>query len=561
MPEPRDWDQRYRVGQTPWDSGIRSRELARLLDSGGLAPCRAIELGCGTGTNAVFLAEQGFTVTAIDDSEPALEQARRRAAEAGAAVRFLKADLCDFQLDVGVFDFVFDRGCYHCVRTVDLPGYLATLERITQPGSWYLCLTGNANAGSENGPPPVRDDEIRSELSSLFEIEFLREFHFEDPGGVDGPLGWACLMIRRNRELPTGRADQETRSDQGTSKSSPSESAATADTEDAGGGSALGRFLCYTLSLPERTVRSTVGLAAGAAQEAASVLVPQAFQDSKTYEIVIRKSLRFLTDDIAGVAAEKTDDASAETDGYMARKAVGSFVDLAGMATLHFSPIWIMAIVSDIAYGSKSYVTELATELKSRGLIDQNSSIDHIDDLLEAVQNTSGQTASMLDTPPLSFDQLKQSLDETRAAVASADYTQVLPESELKAYWQEVRSIAQKEDVGLLGVSGALTMHALGRMADVSRGTLTGVQVAGSLFNRNVVSHYAESLKAVREKGFYETVRDSSAPYVEAVWNNFSKDRETWTEQVVTGNVFKTAFKTVSNWFVGSQRQDDDRHV
>ena len=68
-----EWDQRYREGTTPWDSGVRSRELARVLDETEIVPCRTAELGCGTGTNAVFLAQQGFAVTAIDCSSRAFE--------------------------------------------------------------------------------------------------------------------------------------------------------------------------------------------------------------------------------------------------------------------------------------------------------------------------------------------------------------------------------------------------------------------------------------------------------------------------------------------------------
>ena len=66
--------------------------------------------------------------------------------------------------------------------------------------------------------------------------------------------------------------------------------------------SALSRYLLYTLSLPERTVRSTIALAAGAATHTAEFLVPRAFQDSKTYSVVVRNSLNFLTQQVGGVA-------------------------------------------------------------------------------------------------------------------------------------------------------------------------------------------------------------------------------------------------------------------
>lgn len=194
----RDWEQRYRDADTPWDSGLPSRELQRVLQERQIQPCRALELGCGTGTNAVFLAEQGFHVTGVDCAAPALERARARATAAGVDVEWIEADVQHFGAGLEPFGFVFDRGCYHCCRRVDLAGWLETLRNVTRPGSLYLSLSGNADEQTEHGPPRVTEEDIRTELGGLFEFEFIREFHFEDAGGAQGPLGWSSLMVRRD---------------------------------------------------------------------------------------------------------------------------------------------------------------------------------------------------------------------------------------------------------------------------------------------------------------------------------------------------------------------------
>jgi methyl halide transferase len=194
----RDWEDKYREGNTPWDSGLASKELQRALSEHSIAPGRALELGCGTGTNAVFLAQQGFDVTAVDCSSLALEQAREKAVDAGVRVNWIEADVQNFGAGLQPFEFVFDRGCYHCCRRVDLLGYLQTLENVTAPGTRYLSLCGNANEQTEGqGPPRVTEQEIRDELGGLFAIDPIREFRFEDPGGVEGPLGWSVLMTRK----------------------------------------------------------------------------------------------------------------------------------------------------------------------------------------------------------------------------------------------------------------------------------------------------------------------------------------------------------------------------
>jgi Zn-finger nucleic acid-binding protein len=320
--------------------------------------------------------------------------------------------------------------------------------------------------------------------------------------------------------------------------------------DDTDRSSSLSRYLLYTATLPERVVRSSVGLAAGAATEAAGFLVPQAFQSSKTYEIVVRNSPGMLTREIGGVkqTGEAGKDVANEQEDLMARKAVGNFVDLAGLATLHTSPVWMMAIVSDLAYGAGSCVQELAAELQKQGLIDDDATIHNVDDVLTAVKDASGNAASMFDTPPLSVDQLKESLDTTRQALASADIRSILPEAELKKYWDEMKSVATDENVSLLGVSGAVTMGTLNRVKTVGQGTITGVQVVGGLVSRPFIDHYSESLSTICQDGLFETLKDTSAPYVEAVWNNFSDNKGTWTEELLSGRAVMKGFDKLGSW-------------
>jgi SAM-dependent methyltransferase len=192
----KEWDARYQSGETPWDSQLPSRELIRVLTEAEIAPCRTLELGCGAGTNAVYLAKNGFDVTAVDMAPTALDQARRNADSARVDLELIEADICDIPAPHNPFEFVFDRGCFHCVRSEKLDAYLQTLARVAAPGARVLILTGNANEVSEGGPPGVREEELRAELSGVLDIERIREFHFEDRGGLRGPLGWSCLGRR-----------------------------------------------------------------------------------------------------------------------------------------------------------------------------------------------------------------------------------------------------------------------------------------------------------------------------------------------------------------------------
>jgi SAM-dependent methyltransferase len=197
MTEAARWEDRYRTGDTPWDTGHPSTELQRVVASEKIAPGRAIDLGCGTGVNTIWLAEQGFDATGVDLSPLAVERARKRPAPAGRC-HFLQADLLNPPAELrGPFGFLFDRGCYHVVRRLDVQAYLRTLKALTGPGTVGLVLAGNAREPLQPGPPVVTEEELRQELGSVFEIVWLREFRFDETAGEPfRPLGWSCLIRR-----------------------------------------------------------------------------------------------------------------------------------------------------------------------------------------------------------------------------------------------------------------------------------------------------------------------------------------------------------------------------
>ncbi len=301
----------------------------------------------------------------------------------------------------------------------------------------------------------------------------------------------------------------------------------------------LQRSILYGLSMPERVVRSAIGLTAGAARELAELVVPPAFKDSTSYRIAIDNSLGFLVETIGGVPkagrpeGDSVDDGAAEAGEHIARKAVGNFVDLAGLATLHVSPMWLLAVVSDVAYGTRSYTLELARELEAQGVIDSSSTVHNVDDLLDAVQRTCNSAANAFDKPPLSIDELRATIRETRESAAQTDLRKILPEAEVRRYWEEMRAAAQQADVSMLGVSANIAMQTLDRVKTVGQGTLLGLKVAGGLLNRTVIGHYRDSLVRLREKGFFPTLAESCGPYVTAVWNNFSTEKKSWTETLL----------------------------
>lgn len=194
------WDSAYRGDRRPgWDTGRPSSELKKAVEEGTLKPCRAVVLGCGLGTNAVFLASKAFDVTAIDIAPTALSRAEEKARKADVKVRFLLADVLA-PPDLEPFDLIYDRGCYHGVRRQSAAGYVRAVRRLSHPGTRLLLLAGNANEAGRGGAPRIKEEQLRGDFSKLFDFEWLHETRFDTRNpAAKGPLAWSALL-RRQKE-------------------------------------------------------------------------------------------------------------------------------------------------------------------------------------------------------------------------------------------------------------------------------------------------------------------------------------------------------------------------
>jgi hypothetical protein len=113
-------------------------------------------------------------------------------------VRWVLADVTKLP-DLGTFDLILDRGCYHNVREQDLAGYVESVRRCSRPGTQLHLLAGNANEVPRYGPPRVSEADLRREFGPLFEFVWIRESHFDPPRGQPGPavLAWSVLLRRK----------------------------------------------------------------------------------------------------------------------------------------------------------------------------------------------------------------------------------------------------------------------------------------------------------------------------------------------------------------------------
>ncbi|MEM7235140.1 MAG: hypothetical protein AAF517_23380 [Planctomycetota bacterium] len=306
----------------------------------------------------------------------------------------------------------------------------------------------------------------------------------------------------------------------------------------------------YGLSLPERVARGMVGCASGVLKETAELAVPKAMKSSRMYDMTVQKMLGFLIDDVGKL---KTGSQEGETpDDYLAKKAVGNVVDVAGLAVLHVSPLWVLAIFSDVAQGTKTYVNALADELKREGIVEESATIESLDHLLTRLESTSGVLADRLDTPPITVEELKKSVEQLREESKRVDLKKAIPNEDLEAIWNEIKETANTENRTVLEVSNAVAMMTFNQVTRAGKGAVTSVKVGLDLVNDNVLSYYRGALSEIHEKGYYQSVLDAYEPYVNGLKHLFSDDTETTTEDVLRGRPFVRLWRWVTSRFRGS---------
>jgi 2-polyprenyl-3-methyl-5-hydroxy-6-metoxy-1,4-benzoquinol methylase len=190
----------YRNGTAPWDTGQPCSETLRRLAAGDLpATGTALDLGCGSGVQTLLLAAHGLEVVGVDLSTTAIEKARLRASRhpAGGRVRFIAGDVTELREIGEPFDVLVDRGCYHLARRECLDAFVRALGRLSRSGSVLFVLAFSDAEQPEFPVPVVREDELRSELGSIFEIADLRTCRLDKPKGfLREPLFWSVLLRR-----------------------------------------------------------------------------------------------------------------------------------------------------------------------------------------------------------------------------------------------------------------------------------------------------------------------------------------------------------------------------
>lgn len=188
----------YQSGRPPWDIGRAQPSLARLAAEGSIAG-RVVDLGCGTGENALYLASRGLEVTGVDSAPTAIARAQAKAAERDVRAEFVLADALEFLESGRSFDVAIDSGFFHVLSDSDRIRFELGLRSSIRPGGRYFMLCFSDRQPGSAGPRRVSQPELRATFTKGWKVDSIVEERFatQDPDGEPlAPRAWLVSLTR-----------------------------------------------------------------------------------------------------------------------------------------------------------------------------------------------------------------------------------------------------------------------------------------------------------------------------------------------------------------------------
>ncbi|GMR00638.1 MAG: class I SAM-dependent methyltransferase [Zetaproteobacteria bacterium] len=198
----RPWEEQYRdddVETMPWFCPHLDRDVAWAIEMLPIAPAKALDLGCGPGTQAIELSRLGFETTGVDISPSAVRKADERARKEGMAVTFICDDILNTQLSDS-YGVIIDRGCFHVLDADQRPNYLRSVLHLLDGNGFLLLKTFHKQETCEIGPPNRFDAaDIVKIFSDTFELVEYRDSFFESTMDSN-PKALFCILKKKQED-------------------------------------------------------------------------------------------------------------------------------------------------------------------------------------------------------------------------------------------------------------------------------------------------------------------------------------------------------------------------
>lgn len=290
----------------------------------------------------------------------------------------------------------------------------------------------------------------------------------------------------------------------------------------------------YWLSLPERLLRSVLGLGAGVTRELGDVALPDAVRHSQLYQNVVDATLRFFIERVGG--ADPLPVQQPLPDNFLVRRTAGNAVEVLGIVAFRASPVWVLAALADVCGLGRQLIPEIADALKAEGLLDANAQFANVDEVLCGLERTSARMAATVNTPPLDVAGLRQEWEAVREEARGLSAAALPSRDAIVQMWERVRIEAARHDRRVFEMSSMMALSAVHSIPDSARWFSTSARVGavrtGQVIGAALFDHYSRTLAEMRDVGYIQFAGRQLSPYVRAAAEQFSPNRRTITERV-----------------------------
>jgi len=292
----------------------------------------------------------------------------------------------------------------------------------------------------------------------------------------------------------------------------------------------------YLFTLPERLVRSIVGLGAGVAREVGDLALPQSVRQSRLYQNLVDTTLRFLIEQVGEVEGVYQSDEKLADD-FLARRTVGNAVEALGIVAFRASPVWVLAALADVCGLGRHLIPEIATALKEQKLLDADTDFSSVDQLLDGLERTSGRVAETINTPPLDVPALREEWRAIREEARSLAPERLPTGESLVALWTELKSESARQDKSIFETSSMLALSAVRALPQGARwlgaSAVAGAAKTGQVLAASLLGQYRATLREVQEIGYTEYATRQLRPYVRAAASQFAPGKSTLTGRLL----------------------------
>jgi len=172
------WEDAYNT-RPPWDIGRPQPAFVEVVRAGELSKGGVLDVGCGTGENALYLAEKGFSVVGVDLATRAIDAAKAKSTERKLKVDFLIANALSLEFKNDYFDNAIDSGLFHTFDDSNRVDFAREIARVLKTGGKYFMLCfSDKEPTNWGGPRRITKEEIETTFSPLFNINYIRDAYF-----------------------------------------------------------------------------------------------------------------------------------------------------------------------------------------------------------------------------------------------------------------------------------------------------------------------------------------------------------------------------------------------